>query len=176
MEARLVGDTLMDECPDCHGIWLDAAAVDRLVRERRQVSTEAVLGMGGPQAGSVSLQVAPPGRVYVKCPECATIMNRTNFAKRSGIIIDTCRGHGTWFDADELPRVVEFVMNGGIESAQERANDAAKADLRKARAKSMRMKAQSSAITMDVGNHHSRISSANGFAGLLSLIGRVLLD
>ncbi len=173
MEARLVGDTLMDECPDCHGIWLDVPAVTRLVKERRQISTEAVLGMGGPQLGSVGFS-PPPGRVYVKCPECDQIMNRTNFAKRSGIIIDSCRGHGTWFDADELPRVVEFVMNGGIEASHERGMQQAKDEVRRARAK---IRAQQGAATSL--NHQPRrtiLGSSNGFVGLLGIIGSALVD
>ena len=165
----------MDECPDCHGIWLDLAAVTRLVKERRQVSTEAVLGMGGPQAGSVASASAPPGRVYVKCPECDQVMNRTNFAKRSGIIIDSCRGHGTWFDADELPRVVEFVMNGGIEASHERGMQQAKDEVRRARAK---VRAQQSAASTQAYSQPRRtsLSSVNSFGGLLGIIGSALLD
>jgi Zn-finger nucleic acid-binding protein len=46
-------------------------------------------------------------------------MNRVNFAGRSGVIIDTCRGHGTWFDRDELQHIVEFIRSGGLEKARE---------------------------------------------------------
>jgi Zn-finger nucleic acid-binding protein len=45
-------------------------------------------------------------------------MNRVNFGKRSGVIVDACAQHGTWFDADELRRVVEFVRDGGLERAR----------------------------------------------------------
>ena len=59
--------------------------------------------------------------VYVPCPDCAKLMNRVNFGKRSGIVLDACAQHGTWFDADELRRVVEFVRDGGLDRA--RAHD-----------------------------------------------------
>ncbi len=167
MEARLVGDTLMDECPACHGIWLDAAAVDRLVRERRQVSTDAVLGMGGPAARQMN-SLHPPGRVYVKCPECDTIMNRTNFAKRSGIIIDTCRGHGTWFDADELPRIVEYVMNGGIEAANERRIDEGRREVRKEKAKARAMMAQAQKTNVRFRGQSDSVSVISGFLGTIA--------
>lgn len=170
MVARLVGDTLLDECPHCNGVWLDFAAVDRLVRERRQVSTQAVLGMGGP-VKSGALPLNPPGRTYVKCPECATIMNRTNFAKRSGIIIDNCRGHGTWFDADELPRIVEFVMNGGIEAANEAAMRKMRDQVRKERAKVRSAQMQSS-TTMDMRSRRGH--QVDVFGGLLGIIGSAL--
>jgi Zn-finger nucleic acid-binding protein len=47
-------------------------------------------------------------------------MNRSNFGMRSGVIIDVCRGHGTWFDRDELRRVIEFIRSGGLDLARQR--------------------------------------------------------
>jgi Zn-finger nucleic acid-binding protein len=55
---------------------------------------------------------------YVPCPDCGKLMNRVNFGKRSGIVLDACAHHGTWFDADELRRVVEFVRDGGLDRAR----------------------------------------------------------
>ena len=42
-------------------------------------------------------------------------MNRVNFARCSGVIVDVCRGHGTWFDRDELSGIVQFIRGGGLE-------------------------------------------------------------
>ncbi len=173
MVARLVGDTLMDECPACHGVWLDAAAVARLVKERREVSTHAVLGMGGPTSRAVS--APPPGRVYVKCPECDQVMNRTNFAKRSGIIIDSCRGHGTWFDADELPRVVEFIRDGGIEASIEKGLRQEKDAARKERAKARAAQLAAAKVSNQPQRRH-RGDAVDGFVGLLGIIGSALID
>ena len=47
-------------------------------------------------------------------------MNRNNFAKASGVIVDICKQHGVWFDADELPSIIEFVQKGGMEIARQR--------------------------------------------------------
>jgi len=47
-------------------------------------------------------------------------MNRNNFAKTSGVVVDICRDHGVWFDADELPAIIEFIRKGGMEKARER--------------------------------------------------------
>jgi Zn-finger nucleic acid-binding protein len=47
-------------------------------------------------------------------------MNRVNFAHCSGVIVDVCKGHGTWFDSDELSRIVEFIRGGGLEAARTR--------------------------------------------------------
>lgn len=168
MVARLVGDTLLDECPECHGTWLDAGAVDRLVSERRQVSTQAVLGMGGPAAANVP-KLTPPGRVYLKCPECETVMNRTNFAMRSGIIVDTCKVHGTWFDVAELPQVVAFVMNGGVEASNKATLRRAEEKLRRERAK-VRV-AQQAASHVDLGHRPAKTSTSSILAGLLDILG-----
>jgi Zn-finger nucleic acid-binding protein len=45
-------------------------------------------------------------------------MLRRNFGRISGIIVDVCTAHGTWFDTGELPRILAFVGQGGIERAQ----------------------------------------------------------
>jgi hypothetical protein len=34
--------------------------------------------------------------------------------------VDVCKGHGTWFDRDELRRIVEFIRSGGLELAREK--------------------------------------------------------
>ena len=57
---------------------------------------------------------------YVPCPECSQLMNRINFARCSGVIVDICKGHGTWFDRDELSRIVEFIRGGGLEASRQR--------------------------------------------------------
>jgi len=75
--------------------------------------------------------------MYLPCPVCHVVMNRRLFATGTGVIIDVCRAHGTFFDAGELPLVIEFVMNGGLERAErkeiERLREAARRELAQAR-------------------------------------------
>lgn len=52
---------------------------------------------------------------YARCPTCSQPMSRMNFGTRSGIVVDVCRAHGTWFDRGELDAVLDFVREGGIE-------------------------------------------------------------
>lgn len=47
-------------------------------------------------------------------------MNRANFAKCSGVIIDICTQHGIWFDRDELSRIIDFIRDGGLDFARKR--------------------------------------------------------
>ena len=40
-------------------------------------------------------------------------MNRLNYGKRSGVVIDTCKDHGVWFDAHELGAILSWIRKGG---------------------------------------------------------------
>jgi Zn-finger nucleic acid-binding protein len=141
LEARLVGDVLLDECTHCHGVFVDRTTLERVLAERDQPSL-AALGTGVAAApASVTASAASPrpeetGRVYVPCPDCDAIMNRLNFGRRSGVIIDVCGAHGTWFDARELSRVVAFVESGGLDESRRKdlAQMKAEADLARVRA------------------------------------------
>lgn len=47
-------------------------------------------------------------------------MNRRQFADCSGVIVDWCKTHGTWFDRNELRQIVQFIQSGGLERSRER--------------------------------------------------------
>lgn len=119
LAVRMIDDVAIDECPRCVGVFIDRTAIERLLADRQQARAESVVGAyrGTPRKPDSG---APGGKLYIKCPQCATIMNRRLFARGAGVIVDVCRGHGTWFDAGELPVVVEFVMNGGLEQAEKK--------------------------------------------------------
>jgi len=48
-------------------------------------------------------------------------MHRLNFGRKSGIILDSCRPHGLWFDANELDAVVRWIRTGGESETRRRA-------------------------------------------------------
>jgi hypothetical protein len=58
--------------------------------------------------------------VYLPCPVCQGLMNRVHFARLSGVVVDACREHGTWFGRGELQRVMEFIDGGGLNVPQDR--------------------------------------------------------
>lgn len=68
---------------------------------------------------------------YLPCPLCHATMNRANFGKVSGVIVDVCRKHGTWFDAGELTRIVAFVAGGGLEKSRQRESAERRAEERR---------------------------------------------
>ena len=111
-----VGAVDLRECPRCDGIWADAHSLQRICLEREQQA--AVLGAA---ITIVAPEAAGLEKVrYVPCPVCKKLMNRVNFARCSNVVVDVCKTHGTWFDKDELRRIVEFIQAGGFEQARTR--------------------------------------------------------
>ncbi len=104
------------ECLKCEGLWVGVETFNEICADRDK---QAVV-LGGASPRPVPLDPTVDEIRYLPCPECATLMNRVNFAGHSGVIIDVCRGHGTWFDRDELQHIVEFIRAGGLEEARER--------------------------------------------------------
>jgi Zn-finger nucleic acid-binding protein len=97
------------ECTRCGGLWLDETLFERIASEKERALPVAIRGPV-PAAGQ------PQGREdvrYLPCPVCSQIMSRRNFAGCSGVVLDWCRGHGWWFDAAELERVLAFLEQGG---------------------------------------------------------------
>ena len=42
-------------------------------------------------------------------------MNRVNWGRHSGVIVDRCEEHGTWYEPGEVEKIREFVALGGVE-------------------------------------------------------------
>ena len=109
-----LGLTTVLECEQCLGLWLDVPSFEKICADREQQS--AVLGAASHAPNSGVNQISKVN--YVPCPECALLMNRVNFARCSGVIVDICKQHGTWFDRDELSRIVEFIHGGGLNASR----------------------------------------------------------
>ncbi len=110
LEARLLADTLVDQCAACGGVWLDHEVLGRLLTDRAR---QAPLRERLLQLPKATPRSAEPGKVtYLRCPECAVFMNRRNPAYRSGIIVDVCAGHGVWFDDRELAILMRLASSG----------------------------------------------------------------
>lgn len=122
-----VGDLEVLACRACGGLWLDRAVFEQLGASREHQG--AVLG-ALPAPVSASSITGSLGEVrYRPCPACHERMNRVNYAKRSGVVLDICKAHGLWFDQDELRRVLAFIADGGLDRARAREIE----DLREAK-------------------------------------------
>jgi Zn-finger nucleic acid-binding protein len=129
MEPVVVGGNKLRECPRCEGTWTDVETLRLICADREQQA--AVLGMATRLPTNEGVAIEKQIR-YLPCPNCGQLMNRVNFANFSNVIVDVCRQHGTWFDRDELRRIVEFIRGGGLEKARAREKSDLEQDRRMA--------------------------------------------
>src|SRR3954469_7881208 len=116
MEGVEVGGTTLRECNKCHGVWVDPVMLEQVcTNNEKQV---ALLGNTSEVSDSKGRDLEQVR--YLPCPVCRQLMNRIQFANCSRVIVDVCKKHGTWFDRDELRRIVEFIRTGGLLTARER--------------------------------------------------------
>jgi Zn-finger nucleic acid-binding protein len=97
-------------CRHCGGQFVEHALFRSMI-EHAETSGRAI-----PDA---PYQKPPPKAAlervhYRPCAVCQQMMNRKNFGGASGVIVDVCAKHGTWFDAGELPQVLAFIRSGGL--------------------------------------------------------------
>lgn len=169
MDAVAVGGASMQECALCGGLWMSAEAFDKICADREQQSAilgAASFGRGEPHARPEQSKVR-----YVPCPRCGQLMNRVNFAQCSGVVVDICKGHGTWFDRDELARIVEFIRTGGMDAARAREKEQLAEERR-------RLRQEQLASATKGGSHvflNERESQTGGLLSAAELL-KLLLD
>jgi len=176
MHAREVGGLRVQECAKCLGLWTPDEVFDALVerattaaRERAANGDAIVPRVDGGNPASAEVE-------YRRCPVCDAMMTRRNFRKRSGVVVDRCRAHGTWLDAHELEQIAGFVLSGRAAEAErieatrrdeERRRGAAVA--RAASVNARRTGAQNEHRTRSIFSAHRREPrGAGSILGLLS--------
>jgi Zn-finger nucleic acid-binding protein len=168
MSAVKVGSLSLAECAACSGVWVSAKRFERLCADREAQS--AVLH-GGALRGQTGAEPRMDIRVrYRPCPRCRKLMNRVNFASGAKVVLDICREHGTFFDRDELHRVVTFIQSGGMERARAREREALKEE--QARLRSLQMSVRPGAPEPLNLRDHTLFESA----GLFDVFVHALLD
>jgi Zn-finger nucleic acid-binding protein len=117
LDLLKIDEIVLRECRKCDGFWADAQTFENICANREnQASVLGFIFTDRKPAENKS-----PAKVnYVPCPDCKQLMNRNNFARSSGVIIDICKQHGIWFDAEELPHIIEFINKGGLDHARQR--------------------------------------------------------
>lgn len=101
----------IERCKQCMGIFFDPGELQALLEK----SVTNVFEVDFQRLTSVNQQLYKKNKSirYLKCPVCSGHMRRTNFANRSGVIIDSCREHGVWLDGGELNQLMEWKKSGG---------------------------------------------------------------
>ncbi len=160
-----IGPTAVRECEQCLGLWLDVPSFEKLCADREQQSV--VLGTASP---APTHAVRETSKVhYVPCPECSQLMNRINFARCAGVIVDVCKGHGTWFDRDELSRIVEFIRGGGLEASRSREKEEIKEERRRLWEDQAAQDRQQSRLGLNLDDEH-RVTGIASARGLLKFL------
>jgi len=94
----------IDHCPSCGGIWLDNGELELLLGKEK-LPEDSFTSPGKTDAG---------GEKRIRCPICRRKMEKLIYDKR--VLLDVCRrGHGLWFDRDELAAVI---ASGDFDPAQ----------------------------------------------------------
>lgn len=96
-------DTHIDVCPACGGSWFDMGELETMLQSTR---SDARSGEFLPSPSSAeNATTTPSGTAYVRCPKCGALMNRKNWERRSGVVLDWCPKHGLWLDAGEIAQL-----------------------------------------------------------------------
>lgn len=167
MAGITLGATALRECEQCIGLWVEVAAFEKICADREQQA--AVLGAAVPAPSRQS----PAGNAekvrYVPCPHCGQLMNRINFARCSGVIVDICKGHGTWFDRDELSGIVQFIRGGGLEVSRKKEKTELEFERQKLRAEQLAAANRSNAHGMTYSDDE-RLGGLSAAGGLLKFL------
>jgi Zn-finger nucleic acid-binding protein len=165
MQVVTVGKQKVLECATCLGLWLTPNSFEKICADKEEHS--AVLGSASLANAN---RTVPETKVnYIPCPECSQLMNRANFARCSGVIIDLCKKHGIWFDSNELSRIVEFIRSGGLELSRTREKRALEEQRRELNQQQLTLDAQRSrAVSISDSDRASGIASTSDLVNFLT--------
>ncbi len=117
---KVSGDAEIDACPACEGVWVELADEKKFLEIKPEVFTIDELRR-------LRKVYQAEGKIdplqYHPCPVCGQMMYRKIWGSHSGIMVDRCTDHGTWFDKGETEKVREFIAAGGIEFEKMRRLD-----------------------------------------------------
>jgi len=123
------------ECQGCGGLWLGIDAFEAVLDKARGTAlpTKTLGGTSAPGRDYIRGSQGPQtGPLYRPCAVCGKLMNRKNYGRISGVIIDVCSEHGVWFDADEIERLIAWIRSGGLALSQELKQEQEKAERQEA--------------------------------------------
>jgi Zn-finger nucleic acid-binding protein len=100
----------IEHCKTCFGLFFDPGEIEALL----QNSVSNVFDINLKLLKNINKDRYQKKPVkYVKCPVCRVLMNRVNYAHKSGVVIDQCKNHGIWVDSGEITHLMEWKKAGG---------------------------------------------------------------
>jgi Zn-finger nucleic acid-binding protein len=121
---RLGGENVaILECQSCAGLWVEKEIFEVMAgraRSGKLPDLPVAVHPKAPDSDTDAADGAGAGSrpLYRPCAVCGALMNRRNYGRRSGVILDVCRAHGIWFDVHELDRLLAWIREGGEDRAE----------------------------------------------------------
>ncbi len=102
LHERRLGGIDVGECVTCLGVWLTPRVFNDLwmdlAAQRRLLAALPAQDRG-----------LPPDQPCA-CPRCGGAMARRELGRDSGVIVNTCKRHGIWFDRGELSHALRYLL------------------------------------------------------------------
>ena len=92
----------------CGGVWYRHSTFELMKKEAQEAGS---LDPGGDSSPSAAFP-GPADAPKIDCPECAAPMDQRHFrfeGRATPIVLDDCRAHGIWFDAEEFEAALHVV-------------------------------------------------------------------
>jgi Zn-finger nucleic acid-binding protein len=155
LSAVLTDGVEVDTCTSCGGVWVEYSDEKKFLKAEPQVFSidelRRLRKIYQPLGHKEPLQ-------YYPCPRCGEMMWRKMWGSHSGVMVDRCGDHGTWFDKDEPEKIREFIAAGGIEFEKLRKTEKSLTDI-------------DSRITRETTRLDLKVNSAYRRARLWSFLG-----
>jgi len=171
LSQATVGNNSLYECIQCGGLWIDKTSFQFICTGEEE--QEAVLRFRFEENPKSDNRKHKRKRAYIPCPECGKLMNHKNFSRCSGIILDWCRDHGSWFDRRELQQIVSFIRKGGLQKAREKERRNLQVEKERLRMKEFKIAVHSNRTDTLSGNIPSINQSDNS---ILQFLQKTFLD
>lgn len=117
IKNTILGVTI-DECPSCLSRWFDRGELKELISKKAELAVRNPVLDNHDSEGAKRFVMTQTKIEYRACPRCKEPMQRRNYERISGIMIDSCPHHGVFLDGGEFDRLRAFVKTGGVEEAK----------------------------------------------------------
>lgn len=109
---------VVDRCPTCHGVWLDAGEL-QIVQETIENDPAAKLGRIDVVARAYEF-ARQEARPEIDCPKCGGRLEAGEYVYCSQIMVDRCLDcSGIWLDSGELVALEHFFEQAAAEEREE---------------------------------------------------------
>ncbi len=163
IDLQMDGKFLVERCHRCHGLFFDLnelqTLIDMTIKHSYEIDYKRL-------HENAQKPLSRDKIVYKKCPVCSKFMQRRNYEKSSGIIIDVCAKHGIWLDAGELKQIYEWVKAGGVHRSKEQISEREKREARYQKERSQRIRYDARHM-----QERSRMSGDLGLSDVIDFLG-----